>query len=782
MKRKLWTGWTTALAAAAALLGGCGGGDSRGGFFPPVTPPATSSPAPSAVKTLSNRADLVSDGDAYVEVVMPAGASAAGIKVELNGADVSSRFAVRSNGRVLGVLTGLKDGSNTVTATGANGKGARLSIVNHPRGGPVFAGPQVKPWICGTKDGKAVMLAVEGTNLSDSVTTRVNGLDADPTDAQCNGPTKFSYYYQPKAKQDSGCTLTASGPDPCFVEYQPAARPANAEIADFTNDRGVAAKRLLRLEKGTAGRGTYAVLAYFDPAQPWEPWAPQPGWNGKLHWKFGASASGNRFQQDAALSPFGGVVWDENALAAGFMVASAQLTNHNDNNNELLAAENMMIVKEHIVDTYGEIRYTMSDGGSGGSMMQTVISSVMPGLLQGIQTGLSYPDAVSTWIETRDCGLLERYYQTPGGSALPDAARASINGHPSTYCKTWNNSFISPQKPTLAVNCGAGFPASLVYIPGTRPNGVRCSIHDMMTSIFGTLAESDGSVKPKLPYDNTGVQYGLKALRDGAITAEEFVQLNEGVGAFTADMAWTGGEVATPTNPATRFRSPADIFPQIYRSGLHSNARNLAKVPIIDLRPELGADIHMTWRSYQARARLDQANGGHGNHVLRGSSAFGGTALAAQSFRMMDRWLAAIEADKGPAPIEAKVIANKPADAKDGCFASAGATDAELAAELALNDPACPLKATLSPRQVAGGPVSEDIYQCQLKPLALNDPVYGGAVFSPAQQARLTAVLPFGVCDWSKPGVGQTFDWQFTTFNAGPGGVPIGPEPTSTAF
>ena len=65
-----------------------------------------------------------------------------------------------------------------------------------------------------------------------------------------------------------------------------------------------------------------------------------------------------------------------------------------------------MMLKEHIIDTYGEIRYTMSDGLSGGSMMQTVISSVMPGLLQGIQPAWSYPDAVSTWMETRECGML----------------------------------------------------------------------------------------------------------------------------------------------------------------------------------------------------------------------------------------------------------------------------------------------------------------------------------------------------------------------------------------
>ncbi len=55
-------------------------------------------------------------------------------------------------------------------------------------------------------------------------------------------------------------------------------------------------------------------------------------------------------------------------------------------------------------------------------------------------------------------------------------------------------------------------------------------------------------------------------------------------------------------------------------------------------------------------------------------------------------------------------------------------------------------------------------------------------VFSGGQLARLAAAFPSGVCDWSKPGVGQTPEWQFTNFNAGPSGVPIGPEPGSVAF
>ena len=58
-----------------------------------------------------------------------------------------------------------------------------------------------------------------------------------------------------------------------------------------------------------------------------------------------------------------------------------------------------------------------------------------------------------------------------------------------------------------------------------------------------------------------------------------------------------------------------------------------------------------------------------------------------------------------------------------------------------------------SPRQVAGGPLAENILKCQLKPL--NPADYAPMIFTSAQRARLQAAFPDGVCDWSRPGVGQ---------------------------
>src|SRR5689334_23169384 len=92
------------------------------------------------IAVLSNRADLISGGNALV-AVRPSSA-----RVTLNGADVTSELTAR-RGRLVGVITGLVDGRNRLVAH-TRRRRSRILITNHPIGGPVFAGPQVQPWIC----------------------------------------------------------------------------------------------------------------------------------------------------------------------------------------------------------------------------------------------------------------------------------------------------------------------------------------------------------------------------------------------------------------------------------------------------------------------------------------------------------------------------------------------------------------------------------------------------------------------------------------------------------
>ena len=123
------------LIGVAGGLAACAGG------------PGAGSASGLEIKVLSNRADLVSGGDALVEIVLPQSAASEGLRVDVDGRDVSSAFEQRADSRLVGLVTGLKDGANVVTAR-LGGRGARLTITNHPIGGPIFSGPQVQPWVC----------------------------------------------------------------------------------------------------------------------------------------------------------------------------------------------------------------------------------------------------------------------------------------------------------------------------------------------------------------------------------------------------------------------------------------------------------------------------------------------------------------------------------------------------------------------------------------------------------------------------------------------------------
>src|SRR5712671_8005482 len=77
---------------------------------------AVSASAAPEILVLSNRADLISGGDALVEIKWPAGTDTTTAQVALNGVSVKSAFALR-NGRYIGLVTGLNNGDNLLTAS-----------------------------------------------------------------------------------------------------------------------------------------------------------------------------------------------------------------------------------------------------------------------------------------------------------------------------------------------------------------------------------------------------------------------------------------------------------------------------------------------------------------------------------------------------------------------------------------------------------------------------------------------------------------------------------------
>jgi hypothetical protein len=672
--------------------------------------------APITIEVLSNRADLISSGDALVRISPPGDA-----QVSLNGTDVSSAFAIRPNGQLEGLVSGLAVGPNTLTATAPDGTGASITITNHPRGGPVFAGPQVQPWPC---------------------TTEQHGL-GPAEDAQCNAPTAYSYRYK--------SSLTGQ-----FAPYDPSSPPA--DVATTTTDRGETVPYVVRVERGTMDRGIYDVAVLFDPAEPWQPWAPQAGWNHKLYVPFGPSCA-PRYRQEPPED-----VMSDLALSRGFAVAVNGLNTLGQNCNPVVSAEALLMLKEHIAETYGSIRYTLSDGCSGGSIQQHVIAAGYPGLLDGIMPSCSYPDVPTTGNEVIDCKLLLHYFNdTSPHLWAAQAQRKAVEGSQTgATCHAWVNVFKFDQSanPSQQGNTftDCAVPPEQQYDAETNPQGVRCSVTDYQVAVWGRRAQ-DGFARR--PLDNVGIQYGLDALSSGLITAEQFVDLNEKVGGVDIDLRF---------QPERSVADPGSLE-IAYRASQVTNGRYLATVPIIDLRGTSNNEIHTDYHSWEVRARLDRDAGGHANQVIwtNPGSLAGDPVASREAFLLMDRWLAAIAADTRSGSPATKVVRNKPADAVDACWIAG-----RKVTDMSTCRTAFPYYG--SPRIAAGAPITHDVMKCRLRPLARTD---YAAAFTDDQWARLQAAFPTGVCDWARRSVGYQRGLPWMSFARGPGGQPLGPAPAS---
>jgi hypothetical protein len=805
-RRRIYsTGLAMCFAMAVAILTGCGGSDK------PVL----------SINTVSNRADLISDGDALIEIVLPQSASAQGLAVDVDGRDVTPAFKVRADGRILGRVEGLKVGTNIVSASTASAAAARLTITNADRGGPVFSGEHVVPFVCATPVPQGATGALPATNAS--------GLSAVASGSNCSIPTETRLYYRTTT---SGCTFDLPDPvlnspyastspptsvappaNPCFKAFSAGSTPT--DMATVTTDTGVKVPYIVRVERGTMNRGIYDIAVLFDPNKSWDAIVPQPQWNGKLLYLFGVSSGQPRRQVRPS------VAWtDDKSLSRGYMVAVNSMTDSAKNSNRVMMTETAMMMKEHVIDTYGPIKFTQGSGCSGGSIGANMISTIGPGLLDGITTSCTFADSETVNIEVNDCVRLVEAYQKPQWLALEastplatqNAKKTAINGHlDQTACHGWYNSFGGISQPgnffqrvvpptsndtgaivqltTSANNCE--LPASQVYDPVTNPQGARCDARAWSKSIWGTVAGSTVAGRPTL--DNVGVQYGLKALLADSISGEEFVTLNEIVGGSDLD--------AQPT--ATRSVADPEALKIAYRSGLVLSGKQLAKVAVIDMRgyddsvidlpPAFAGTpasylqgvvafgIHQQWRSFSVRDRLDRDAGGHASQAMwrfGRSGFFAPASMATDAFNQMDLWLTKLIADPSASSLEQKVVASKPAATADFCLLSSDTTQSTKIGDSAVCDSDKYLKPHQTPRQVAGGARTEDILKCQLRPI---DPAEYGGRLSGAQLARLDAVFPAGVCDWTKPGVGQQASASPLNFQGGPGGQPFGPVPVSTA-
>ncbi len=686
--------------------------------------------APGELRVLSNRADLISGGDALVAIGLPTGAVPGDVRVDLDGRDVTGQFALRADGRYTGRLTGLASGPNQLTAQ-VPGLGAqRITITNHPLGGPVFAGPQLQPWLCTTDDN-----------------------DLGPAlDEQCNAPTKIEYVYQPQGKKPGS-----------YEDYDPSNPPE--DVASTTTDEGHVVPYIVRIETGTIDRSIYHLAVLADPSQSWEPWAPQKGWNGKLFVPF-AGGCGTLYHQAPPVT-FGDeqTVLRHEFISRGWMGTASGLNALGQNCNEVLSAEALMMQKEHIEEHYGPIRHTIGRGGSGGSIQQNNIAAAYPGLLDGVTTDSTFPDSWTTFSDTIDCNLLNRYFINASPMFWGDRKKAAaVMGKSGiATCVQWTVLLGDTADPQArgglrigwsAARQGCGLPKKMRYDPVDNPQGARCSAQDFQVAIWGRRGPRNAA---PLPWDNEGVQYGLGALEKGVISVDEFVDLNARIGGMDEEGDYVPHRSVMDEATLTTF----------YRTSRLSDPRQLASTPLLDVRNnDDHGDIHQPYMSWVMRARLDAANGGHGNQVIWDHP---GDEYKDDAVFAMDRWLMAIEADTSDVPRAQKIVRDRPEGLVDTCWVEGKTTADEAACRRAhpLSEGA---------RMVAGGPLSSDIRKCQLKPL---DRAGYGIQFTDDQWSRMQSAFPTGVCDWSKPGVAAQPSEPWLSYADGPGGRPLGPPPVS---
>ncbi len=682
--------------------------------------------------TLSTRADLVSGGEALIQITLPRGAKPSKVKVTLGKANVTREFAVRANGKFEGLLTGLRNGTNVLTAVMPDGYGARLKITNHPIGGPVFSGPQIQPWQC--QNGAA--------------------------DSQCDQAPSYAYYYVPAGEANAGSNGAGQGDTNAFQPYDPSSPPPASAIATTTTTDGVTVPFIVRQETGYMDRDQYTIATLWQPGKPWQPWAPQSQYNGRLVIMHGASCDTT---YGTGTAPD---VQDQKVIGSGFIVMSTALDNAGHNCNLLTEAESLEMAKEWVVDHYGEIKWTIGSGCSGGSLVQQQVANAYPGIYQGITPQCSFTDAWSSAMEYEDYYMLLNYFETKDQTDLwgPTQISAVIQ-HPNPANPITFTTAIPNSGQADRPNC-PDVPASEEW-SASNPHGVRCTLEDYMVNMFG---RDPATGYANVPFSNVGIQYGLAALEAGQITPQQFADLNAHLG---------GLDVNGHISPV-RQSGEVIAFERAYQDGAVDTASNLNQVAIIDLRgPDPGA-FHDVYRTYAMRDRLLQNFGTAANQVLwQGPTPLiGDPSFADAAIFAMDGWLAKVYGDHRSVPLSQKIIQDKPASLTDRCTDGNGNNISQSVCQTVV-------QAYGTPRFGAGEPHTDDILDCQLKPL--DRASYLPVTFTDAQWQELEQAFPTGVCDYSKPSVGQapTTTWMTYQDQQGHviyGGRPLGPAPVSVPF
>ncbi|MGH8445377.1 MAG: DUF6351 family protein [Solimonas sp.] len=743
---------------------GEGGVDVEADFHTLKTP--VLEPGQFELMTLSTLPDAVTGGDA--RLALRGLAADDRYTVTRNGEDVTAKFARVSDSETQGVVDGLNNGANSIAATvdGALGKRrATLTLQNHALTGPMISGPHQTPFICRSEEA---------------------GLGA-PLDADCTVATKVQWFYRSALSQG-------------YKELEDPYANYPADVIRTVTQDGRNVPFVVRVESGTINRGIARMAVLDDPAARGADAPFKAGqWDHAVYYVFGESCAPG-YQQGLSTTNFVlgafelatisadnlliNLVGIGDRLGKGDLIVHNTLSAFGNHCNPMVSLETAMMTKEYIGDHYGVVQRLVGTNGSGAALQQYNAINSAPGLLSAAMPTATFADILSTGMTVADCGLLEHYYATTG-LRWSITQKAAVDGHQlltstplNSICASWVSAFLPLLDPSKG--CDDAVPQGIRYDAKTNPAGVRCTLQDGNVNIFG---RDPATGFARRPLDNTGVQYGLQALLDGSISAEQFVDVNRNIGGFSID----GQPIAE------RMRMDSELAQIAYRMGGVIGRGALAETPVLDHAPYLDlipvANIHESVRPFIVRARLQQHSGQTATQGI-----WRGVVTQADGYPVMEQWLDALDTmqpEYGGDHVKA-VTAAKPALAADHCtFGTVGGRlelpDAILLplgiAQIPLLPSVQPLYDLLpgfsldiplrvnipedfgldgrdvgvcglalpvvrTPRMVAGMPMSDDIVRCQLRPLDAAD--YAGKL-SDAQLTELRGIFPDGVCDFSKP-------------------------------
>ena len=618
----------------------------------------------------------------------------------------------------------------------------------------------------------------------------------------------------------------------------------DAEVATTTLTDGREVPYLIRHERGTINRFIYSVsmLATADEITGGDPEDPdRANWNGRLLYQFqggvGIGHSQGRYDDR-------GIAGRPDRLAKGYAVIYSTATRTGDHYNLLLGGRTAEQVKAHFVATHGEPDYTVGIGGSGGGIQQYVYPQNHPELLDAAIPQASYPDMTTQTIHVGDCALLERWMdlEADDGEFWADwdnrqliQGLNSIEGYLGSTARGLNQArqLLAEQfgleRPLQSGSseCLEGWlgllPLAMNPLYGSESNwgllgdqvdDIERTHWDDVREAYGTDPETGFA---RVAWDNVGVQYGLRALTEGAITSEQFLELNAEVGSWTEveDMVHEGvpfedvevvvGRIAQERGiapeevfhglatgeipftelfdpwsarnaqlspdggdtPAPRRSGDVEAIRGAFETGLVFQGELARQIPIIDTREYLEhvLDMHNTHQSFAARQRIVDAQGHHDGHLVwfldtdeQGKSPATSDMVHA-AFDTIAEWLDNLEAQPGLSVAEAA-----PEHAVDTCFAVDGspiaAGDGVWAGILDADaDGPCTENFELfsTSRIEAGAPITGDVYKCHTMPVetAVAEGLYGDWEPGPDERARLEEIHSQGVCDYGLPGVGD---------------------------